>query len=308
MKSMIRVTIPVVFYINMIAIRIRAFQVNPLTKPKNTPRPMWAEVPSIVISPPFQVYIEDTDAYGVMYNANYLRAYERALQQTNGIVKANDWAVIRVEKHKFKSSPCLGGRYEVVCELKDKNDDVEQWNLIMRDVQCTSIVYNSALVTIGSMERHMPPCFPSHDGLSIENTFTPFRDEFEGCIIPIRNQLNFFERARSNFLGGPATLRKLHEDGLVFVVTSIDQGSLIDAPPYRHSHPKSVDVLVETKFVTKRKGMILECQHTLFSVDKANGERRRIGQAIVTIMTLNATTRRPTSDLPKWLQDMMALE
>lgn len=25
------------------------------------------------------VYIEDTDAYGVMYNSNYLRAYERAL-------------------------------------------------------------------------------------------------------------------------------------------------------------------------------------------------------------------------------------
>ena len=30
-------------------------------------------------SPSFHVYIEDTDAYGVMYNANYLRAYERAL-------------------------------------------------------------------------------------------------------------------------------------------------------------------------------------------------------------------------------------
>ena len=28
-----------------------------------------------------QVYIEDTDAHGVVYNANYLRAYERALSQ-----------------------------------------------------------------------------------------------------------------------------------------------------------------------------------------------------------------------------------
>jgi hypothetical protein len=132
--------------------------------------------------------------------------------------------------------------------------------------------------------------------------FTPFRDEFDGDIIPIRNQLNFFERARSNSLGGPDALRKLQqEDGLIFVVSSIDQGSLVSSPSYGGI---GQSVIVETAVVTKRQGMVMEFQHALLTLNE-NGGRDRIGQAKVTLVSLNATTRRPTKDLPDWLRHMI---
>ena len=263
----------------------------------------FTSAPLVVISKPFQVYIEDTDTYGVVYNANYLRIYERALQTASGFIATHpEWAIIGLDKQKFKSSPKLGGIYVVVSELlKNKYENGEVWYVVMRDVEDESIVFNSAQLTIGS-KLPMPPPLESK-GIKTADTFYPFRDEFEGATIPIRNQLNFLERARSNFLGGPNVLRTLQEDhGLLFVVTSIDKGALIDSPPYRWGQ----SVIVETVFVAKRKGMVLECQHTLLLVNE-NGDNYRIGQAIVTLMALNAKTRRPTSELPEWLRKLMEL-
>lgn len=260
-------------------------------------------VTSLYSSPPFRVYIEDTDAYGIMYNGNYLRNFERALQTANSVLAAKhpEWSVIAVDQHKFKSSPSLGKIYEIVSELTSQSDHEEVWNMVMRDVEDKSIVYSSATLTIGT--KLPAPCPFISEGVTLLDTFTPFRDEFDGDVIPIRKQLNFFERARSNFLGGPDVLRKLQqEDGLIFVVSSIDQGALVDSPSYGIGQP----VVVETAFVTKRQGMILEFQHALFSVNE-NGGRDRIGQAIVTIVSLNATTRRPTRDLPEWLRHTLIL-
>jgi acyl-CoA thioesterase FadM len=257
-------------------------------------------------SPPFRVYIEDTDAYGIMYNGNYLRAYERALQTTanTSVLVAKhpaEWSIIAVDQHRFKSSPSLGTIYEIVSELTSQNDHEEVWNMVMRDVEDKSIVYNSATLTIGT---NIPaPCSVMSEGVtSFVDKFTPFRDEFDGDIIPIRNQLNFFERARSNSLGGPDALRKLQqEDGLIFVVSSIDQGSLVSSPSYGGI---GQSVIVETAVVTKRQGMVMEFQHALLTLNE-NGGRDRIGQAKVTLVSLNATTRRPTKDLPDWLRHMI---
>ena len=256
-----------------------------------------------VISKTFQVYIEDTDTYGVVYNANYLRAYERALQTASGFAATHlQWAILGVDKQKFKLSPKLGGIYVIVSEcIQNQNEDGEIWNVVMRDVEDESIVFNSAQCTIGSKLTMPPPLVTK--GIKTWDICCPFRDEFEGTTIPIRNQLNFFERARSNFLGGPNVLRTLQEDhGLMYVVTFIDKGALVDSPPYCFGQ----SVIVETVFVAKRKGMVLECQHTLLLVNE-NGDKHRIGQAIVTLMALDAETRRPTSDLPEWLRELMEL-
>lgn len=103
-------------------------------------------------SDPMQVYIEDTDAYAVMYNANYIRAYERALFQfyndmyKQGLLQHqsqqemqeamnnetskksfhlwnpsnhqhmdiyDDFRIKKVTAHKFKSSPILGSSYVI---------------------------------------------------------------------------------------------------------------------------------------------------------------------------------------------------
>jgi acyl-CoA thioesterase FadM len=88
-------------------------------------------------SEPFYVYIEDTDAYGIMYNSNYLRAYERALflqeqycaaatasatssgrnddrfdidrdDTSTGTTTTTAWSIVAVGRQKFVSAPRLG--------------------------------------------------------------------------------------------------------------------------------------------------------------------------------------------------------
>ena len=107
------------------------------------------------VSRPTQLYIEDTDAYGVMYYANYIRAYERALHEFSyqnqqqqiskpnddderiekgSILNYSDFTITQVTSHKFKSSPTLGSEFVISAEKIENADDIstsETWSLEM---------------------------------------------------------------------------------------------------------------------------------------------------------------------------------
>lgn len=370
--------------------------------------------PAAFISPTFHVYIEDTDAYGVMYNGNYLRSYERALSHVPRErdeevgVASNDgdynaqsaqpaeekeevgqWIVSFVANQKFRSSPMLGEEYSIRGERLDLGSPQENtavWQLELAtpkmpgggldDAEKNCIVHNSARVTItrapakcapiSSSSAPLPSSRPRSDRESAEITgakmfeqrYTVYRDEFDvhdhsqrppgehqrrthGYHIPLRNALNFFERSRSAYLGGPAMLRKMQvEDDIVWVVTSIDEGELLLDPMVLESscpehddddeaesgglfvlvedtaldvfHPTpGQEVMVRTQFIAKRRGMIVICQHQLYmDVEAEVGLKRRrlLARATVTIMALKGSTRRPTSKLPQWLLDILCRE
>lgn len=280
------------------------------------------------LSVPLSIFIEDTDAYGVVYNGNYLKFYDRALFEAVVDEGADDWSIIRVDKHRFKSSPKLGdgviieGTRVAAAAGQYENDDIatidQIWDVEMKDPG-DGTVHNTARLSLGRCCCHCsdettttaPPPFDQKGGasggggvVSITYQFTPRRDEFDPQLpgrMPLRNVLNLFERSRSNFLGGPDALRKLQqEDRIVFVVTSVDQGSLVYEGTAECVPGKTVSV--DTSFVTKRRGMIVECQHTLLCSET----KERLAQAVVTIMALNEKSRRPTSDLPQWLVDKMS--
>lgn len=139
------------------------------TNTNNAPHPYYASELTSFKSPPMQLYIEDTDAYGVKYNGNYIRSYERALHQfhtqydyinVNGeeddqqrhvplLMQDQDFHLTKVTRHKFKSSPTLGSSYYIVGRLlldhdnadnADNADDAklqeETWSLEM--LQCST--------------------------------------------------------------------------------------------------------------------------------------------------------------------------
>jgi hypothetical protein len=354
------------------------------------------------VTPPNHVYIEDTDAYGVMYNTNYLRAYERALHRMsmsitrptppshinvkglNGGVSALDhagWFVLGVTEHRFKGSPPLGGAFVVSGELMERDccekgtgACVERWKLEMMKSSSGSdedeakqpqptvpVVYNKATITIASPSQHsgmsmLPPqyhpkadpLFDDHtSGVSggststtvIRSTYEPYRDEFDPELphrMPLRNVLNLFERARTDYLGGPDVLRKMQaEDNIVWVVTGIDQCELCnlgeagcdddtdreDDLDLDLNNGKEVteastlvqctpgrSVTVKTNFVSKRGGMIVICNHMLLvsTLDAKLGtyRNRRLAQGVVSIMALDAKKRRPTrNNIPQWFMD-----
>ena len=338
------------------------------------------------IAPPMRVYIEDTDAYGVMYNANYLRAYERAIhlistQRPNSyyVKRCHDgkkdgdndplpllngsaldhhrWFVLAVTDHKFKGSPLLGGEFVVSGELVEKACEeggdqvhgcVETWKLEMKSPPIDGseegkpTVYSTATITIasptksGMLHTKFHPIaapFDESEHSTGRSTFEPFRDEFDPNLphrMPLRNVLNLFERARTDHFGGPDRLRRMEaEDNLIWVVTTIDncelcnlgeagwegsdglnekgnenatRSSLVQCTP-------GTSVTVKTTFVSRRGGLVVECNHMLLvpAWDEQSGayRSRRLAQGTIVMMALDAKKRRPTRKLPQWLIDKM---
>ena len=287
-------------------------------------------------SPNFRVHMEDTDAYGVMFNSNYARQYERALVHAprNDDAKRKQWIMTAITNQKFRSSPTLGSEYAVTGQLVERiSDNLEVWQMEMVSVPTNDsdrnahdddeIVYNSARVTIASTPHDIVlspdiegstsaeiydhaqsfPCYPDECDMHLDT-----QTQQHVYHIPIRSVSNFFERHRTYCLGGPDKLRKLQEeDGILFVVTAMNDGEIwLDAI----IDDAIRDVIVETKFVAKRRGMIVECYHRLW-MENDDGksplmQRKLLAKATMTVMTLNRHTLRPTSKLPPWLMEVIS--
>jgi len=263
------------------------------------------------VSPVFPIYIEDTDAYGILYNGNYLKFYDRALCS---VLPSDPWSLIRFDAQKFVASPALGDRVVVRGILQDGT-----WDLTMTSIDGNQ-VYNSIVnVTVAVPDQHglmelpdpnKPPPKDSVDAnlSSFIDTFPVFRDELDAQgRLPLRIALNYFERARSNYLGGPEQLHRLQsEDDLLAVVTSIaDCGLASESRDYLVVQPGDL-VNVRTSTKIKRKGMIIECHQTLETSNQSSScPGIPLAQGKVTIMMINRTSRRPTAKLPAWLLEKL---
>lgn len=306
-------------------------------------------------SPKFRVYIEDTDAYGVMYNSNYVRAYERALLQYAPLSKHRSavesaewrkWVLSSINSQKFRSSPALGENYVIRGELIESSYDgafMETWELEL--LTENGVVHNSATITMSAPSYATSQQISlNQNGKVLERSYMPYHDEFthfydaksfkHNYYIPMRNVMNFFERSRTDLLGGPDSLRKMQvEDDLIWVVTSVENGRLLVGGEHFVSESSvddiSVDdylpesemkkivgeskffyanpgkeVIVQTAVEVKRRGMIIECHQSLLMADKQN-QKKLLAQATVTCVALKGSTRRPTSKLPQWVQELI---
>ena len=334
--------------------------------------------PVSFVSEPQHVYIEDTDAYGIVLNSNYIKFYERALMMMTMAKTTTTMTsmimMVGFKQQKFRSSPKLGDEYVIRGKyncLKSDSDDGENngtWDLEMTNVD-GSIVYNTLS---GAVLWSIPDSEDSSSDDIIENNkqqykpsppsripsvynFTVWKDELDFVVatgttpplpryvLPLHSSLNFFERPRSNLIGGPDQLKKLQdEDGVVVVVTSIedcchDMTNMIgrhdcdcdggrDQTPSSQSSSSSSSlypgrqILVETLYDVKRNGMIVDCYQTVLSPTNGGGDDSDddddddddtlliLTQGKVTVMMIDAETRRPTKRLPSWLKQNLGLD
>lgn len=259
-------------------------------------------------SNPLPVFIEDTDAYGVVYNGNYLRFYDRALQQSSLRCCTDRHVMTAVGNQKFRSSPALGDEYVIEGTLQDlSSSDRQVWNLVMKSVDGT-VVYHSAddvVVTSTDHPEWLDATMPAFDTashlLGATDSFVAYRDEFDPSMrshLPLTSVLNHFERPRTNVYGGPKELRRLQEeDGIVVVVTAIRD--LVLLPHATESLIGDV-VTVSTVYDIRKGGMRMDLFQTMYT---STGER--LAQGIVTLYSLNKETFRPTSKLPQRLLDRL---
>jgi acyl-CoA thioesterase FadM len=109
--------------------------------------------PTTSTSAPAKAYMEDIDAYGVMWHVNYLQAYDRALHLTLppahtiadaiNVLDYPDWSIVRVNTQRFKAAlRGLGDEYVVSGELQSRNGDVEDvWALTIYKSDDPSVVF-----------------------------------------------------------------------------------------------------------------------------------------------------------------------
>lgn len=283
-------------------------------------------------SPETKVFIEDTDAYGIMYNGNYLRCYDRAIhlctsslineldeesKQDRVTTQCENWSIVSMGLQKFVSSPSLGGNFVVEGTLKDSSEDLEVWDLKMTSpdgVTVFNTVQDMRIARPSERTEGNKFSSPQIEPFSLDatesiikgasHTCPLYRDEIDAHWtdhVPLRLVLNLFERARSNLLGGPDDLQRLQvEHDILVVVASIGECSLMDECD-TPIHPGQ-NLTVETSYEVKRRGMVLDCYQTLKD-DKGS----RLAQGLVTLMFIKNSTRRPTSKLPKWVKEGLGL-
>jgi acyl-CoA thioesterase FadM len=287
-------------------------------------------------SQPMQLYIEDTDAYGVMYNGNYIKSYERALhefhiqaKQVNWneqnsptsfslsvLLDRSDFILSHCTSHKFKSSPSLGSEYVIKGTMKQSTDGVdsddvqeETWSLEMveyvdsemdRNDKCPKI-YNTATVTISTPTKPSPYMSPfvADKAPMLTKAFTIHRDEFDVHMpgaIPLTTALNLFERVRSDALGGPDKLRQMQEDDNIIWVVTSVDDLQIDA---RNSIRPGDNVLVSMYCTMKRNGMLVVCNQELRTTPINDDEDTIVlAKGTVTICAIDTIRGRPTSKIP----------
>ena len=314
-------------------------------------------------SPTYKVYIEDTDSYGVMYNGNYLRSYERALsnlfRSSDGSYDRHRWIITHVTKQKFRSSPALGEEFIIrgdlvdngvedkdTAEAKDDDNDAQTWRLDMVTKNNNSeknddwIVHNSAQVTLSrpttsvdnisylstsitSSKKRVEEIHRAYYD-ELDSHYYPQADEYQ-YHVPLRSAMNYFERSRSNVLGGPDVLAKMqNEEDILWVVTGADDAellldSIVLAEDDINVNEEDIlsldwhltpvkDVIVDTDIFIKRRGMFVECHHRLLlDVELNNGEKiiRLLAKATMTMVAIQGSNRRPTSKLPKWVLELL---
>jgi len=297
---------------SMIDNQSQAFTLNPISSRCCTALQSTAAAVTEIqfTSLPTQVYIEDTDAYGIVYMPNYVRAYERALHGfgasgASELLSKQDWSIVQVDKQRFKKAFALGESFIVTGTRRSHSSVQEVW--VMEMTNPIGVVCNSAIVTIASELPSPPPLNCDRALPPIEFDLVLYRDEFDINLpgrIPLRNVMRPFEHARSNgLLGGPGLLKRLQdEDGIIFIVTSIDEVALIqnDAAACRPGEPVTVTTAVQFR----SRGMT-RFLHTLWSKDDA-GVPQRMAQAVVVLMTLDKNTKKAISVLPDWLYDRLS--
>jgi acyl-CoA thioesterase FadM len=279
--------------------------------------------PKTFTSAPLKTYMEDIDAYGVMWHTNYLQAYDRAIHLTLppahiiadaiNVLDYPDWSIVRVNTQRFKAALRLGDEYVVSGELQSRDGDVEDvWALTMYKSDDPSVVYNTATVTVARPHHDDPQAmFPNPEPFDVKTVgsfnYQIYRDEFAAHLashIPLTSAMNIMERSRTNQLGGPDLLRKMkEEDGIVWYVVSVKDLCLV-----RMDEPcvPGQQVASELGVVAKRRGMILDIYHTLV-LPTADGGVIRMAQGKVSIMAVNEKLGKPTANIPKWCLELLDL-
>lgn len=209
-----------------------------------------------------RVYIEDTDCYGVVFYANYLKYFSRAVQEALGPSQLADLAaeddlilaVHSIDRGKYAAAARLGSSVLVKSKLLEVGDKLARWEQSAVDA-ATGQTFVSAETLVGFVNRTnvlvplpsdvlAPTRGPAEAALSVVAPMTgmlPFSgspqiispatvyaDEVGPTgLVTLEACLCYFERNRTDFIGGADGLKALQEAGVMVVVARITNAEFV---------------------------------------------------------------------------------
>eukprot|EP00435_Cladocopium_sp_Y103_P033889 s2331_g8.t1 len=244
------------------------------------------------------VYIEDTDCFGVVFYANYFRFFQRALNELHDLQgkKKRDRAVIvGVTQARYRNAAKLGDVLTVQLWLEEDAQHHQRWKVSsVTDVECVSA---ELLVVHPDQNFLSSRNWPAFAGQP-RATLVPAREE---CASPpsMHDVLRWFERSRSDFLGGPKALQQVMDLGILVVVARIDDFEYDTKLVNLGKSDRAVDWEVRSVLDISRGKLIFDER---LIMQPNSDDEVAIARAKITCVCIDATTRRITRAPKKLLE------
>mmetsp|Transcript_18464 Transcript_18464/g.27807 ORF Transcript_18464/g.27807 Transcript_18464/m.27807 type:complete len:286 (-) Transcript_18464:4287-5144(-) len=231
-----------------------------------------------------RVYIEDTDAFNVVFYANYFRYLEYALLQLS---ESTGPMLLYLDEARFKVPARLGDELEVTTIT---NDEHGYLHTISR-LSDQAVVLTAKTRSTNLSEKEML----LKEANLVENSTIYFNDiDARTGSISLDACLRWFERARSNLIGGPDELASLLEAAQIAVVVC-----RVDGLSYHPASSTSVTTIqTSTRVNVKSKFVIFEQQVAIPDMDTL------IAHATVTCLCSDVNTGKPVG-VPGDLKDRL---
>jgi len=290
-----------------------------------------------------QIYIEHTDAFGVVFYANYLKFFERAIQDTtSGVPDKMIPSILRVDGLRYKNAAVLGQRIKVRSKVIQytKKTLVEKFEIV--NAENDEEIFTSAEVTWGFLDQHnefsqsnvldLPheiaiagietgaTCLDNEERPSVfkdEICYASFVDrvyvddiDATGFLSP-SSILRHFERARTMVIGGPDTgLERLRKEGINIYIARIDDldmslGLKSNPTAFR---PKIGDrIEVRTHLDNFKPSTMVRMHQELWRIprdDEGSATPIRIASGSIVAVVVSAESGKPIRG-PTWLYEQI---
>lgn len=214
---------------------------------------------------PLEIFIENTDAFQVVFYAQYFKFFQWGLHDAIG----DSARLCGVDDMKFKGAAVLGDACEIVT-VQTNDSSFEQ--SIVRD----GTVLVSATTTTEAV-------VPEVDYAYALDHVVRFDDIDRGGALSLDAALRGFERTRTTTLGGAKQLAALLDDNVTVVVARVDE--------LRY---RPVPVQVGTNLAFKAQTRVRASRFIVFD-QAALLDDAVAATATITCVCVDATTGRPIS-------------
>eukprot|EP00793_Prasinoderma_coloniale_P005009 PRCOL_00000770-RA len=226
------------------------------------------------------VYIEDTDCFGVVFYANYFRFAADARWEAG----MDDGGVARIDSAKYTRAAKLGSALRM--ETFEEDGVVSH---VARDAASGEELWSAQLVMRGDEDGDCAQLELAAAGKSdfvVRTHVRAYPDEVgPGGVASETDVLRWFERCRTETLGGAAGLAALQDSGVHVVVARITKGAFI---PQLDVLGKELCVRSVVK-VVRRGAMVKFTQQLLDPSDATTAaEGRVLASAEVTCASIGA--------------------